>query len=232
MKRFLLPLLLVPGLAWGQVQDRSGASVMVTNVDTGNILAANNIDNPVGANMAGRLGFKLLVHEWVVINQIDVEAEMPGTQGMRIIDGMNAMLADGQQGEMARATLARLIGYTPQSLGDALQTLMREMGIETKDFAIQRSQYNGPEWTGTISLRDTGRIAVALTRLHGESINQSAAGAGLECFNYGVGPNTGIVMTSVVSGAASPEGCLAAARSAIELSDTRLNNHVMIEDDS
>lgn len=229
MKRLLLALALCPSLALAQTTEHGGASVMVTDIQTADILAANNIDKAIPGNLAGRLAFKILAHEWLALNQTDPNTILPNTNQMTLSNGLNLMLEDGQQGEMARASMAGMIGYTPQSLGTAIQTLLRDMGVEGT-LTIQRSQFNGPEWIGTISVRDTARIGVALTRLHGESMFQMAAGADLQCFSYAVGPKSDIAMTAIVSGAASPEGCLAAARQALELSDTRLSNRTRVDE--
>ena len=102
------------------------------------------------------------------------------------------------------------------------------MGINTASLQIQRSQFNGPEWGGEISVRDMGRIATALARLHGPALQQKAAGADKQCFAYGIGPNSTEPMIAVVSGAASASGCLDAVKTAIELSDKRLSNSIMI----
>jgi hypothetical protein len=231
MLKFLLPFILVPGLAFAQATDRPGASVMVAEVETGLILAANSIDDLVPANLAGRLAFALLVQEWIDLNQIDPQKALPGAdQGVTIAQAAQLMLEDGRNGEMARASLAGYVGYTPQNLTAAMVALMQEMGVDARGLQVQRSAFGGPEWSGTLSVRDTGRIAISLTRIHSDSFTTFLSGAGLQCIGYEPNTKTNTPLVAVVSGAASPDGCLAAAKSSISLSDDRLDRNPKIEE--
>lgn len=200
----------------------SGAGVAVIDVEEGAILGANNIDGMVPANMAGRIGLALLAHTWITETQADTSQILPGGDGtLTLANALPLLLVDGRDGEMARALVAARIGYSPTTLNSAMDALTAEIGAAPRGMAVQRGAFGGPEWTGAISTRDTARMAVALARIAPEATDGVAAGAGLQCMAGALGAS-GERWIAVVSGALSPEGCLAAARSSIDLTDTRV----------
>lgn len=200
----------------------TGAGVAVVSVDDGAIMGANGIDGMIPANLAGRLGFALLAHTWMDETGTDPNEALPGGDpGLTLGIALPRLLLEGRDGEMARALIAARIGYTPANLNQAMAALMAEVGTAPRGVEVQRGAWGGPEWTGAISTRDTARLAVALARVAPTATDGVAAGAGLQCMAGAVGTN-GARWISVVSGALSPEGCIAAARSSIDLTDTRV----------
>lgn len=217
----LLATMAIPPV-WGQTA--SNASVVVASVETGEIMGANAIDSTISANLAGRIGLSILAHEWVA------QAHTPnrdallegGDADLTIGAALDRMLDDGRPGEMARALMAARIGYTPLLLDSALHSLFEEAGVETQSLVVQRGAWGGPEWAGTISPRDTARLAIALARIEGADAGPLLAGSGLQCVAIQTGDKTSERWVAVVSGAVSPEGCLSAAQSSVGLTDTRV----------
>lgn len=215
-------------------QSASNASVAVVEVDSGAIMGANGIDAMIPANLAGRIGFAVLAHEWMDVTGTDLATPLAGgAPDLTIGIALSQLLVDGRDGEMARALLAARIGYTPTTLDGAMDALLQEVGVAARDVHVQRSANGGPEWSGTVTTRDTARMGVALARLHGDALGgQVAAGAGLQCIAIGPGNGSGTTWVGVVSGAISPEGCILAATNSIGLTDTRVAEGVRIEADS
>ena len=223
----LRPLALAGALALAPLcafaQTAGNASVAVVSVDRGEVMGANGIDDLISANLAGRLGLAILAHEWMEQTQTDPATPLEGGDpGLTIGVALSHLLEDGRAGEMARALLAARIGYTPLLLDSAVEALFAEAGIQSRGLDVQRGAWGGPEWTGAISARDTARLGVLLARLHDLGQTPIVAGAGLQCIAIETGSATQTPWVGVVSGAVSPEGCMAAARSAIGLTDTRL----------
>jgi hypothetical protein len=226
----LLALLGATALAPAFAQSTGNASVAVVEVESGAIMGANGIDAMIPANLAGRIGFAILAHEWMDVTQTDPATPLAGgAPDLTIGTALNQLLVDGRDGEMARALLAARIGYTPSTLDGAMAALLQEVGVEARGVNVQRSANGGPEWTGTVTTRDTARMGVALARLHGEALGGMVqAGAGLQCIAIGPGATTTTTWVGVVSGAISAEGCIMAASNSIGLTDTRVAEGVRI----
>lgn len=205
-------------------QTAGNASVVVASVEGGEIMGANGIDDMVSANLAGRLGLAILAQEWLSQPHTpgrDAPLE-GGDPDLTIGIAMDRMLEDGRNGEMARALMAARIGYTPLLLGSAIESIFDEVGVQAQGLGVQRGNWGGPEWTGSVSARDTARLAIALARTQGADDGPMLAGSGLQCVAIQHGPKTGQRWVGIVNGAVSPEGCMAAAQSSVGLTDTRV----------
>lgn len=221
MLRYILPFLAFATIAQAQAPT-SNASVMVAHVENEQIFASNNVNRQVSADLAGRLAFSLLTQEWIRIFEVDLTQNMNTPDGtLSLEDASRLMLLDGREGDIARTSVARLIGYTPKTLQETILKLFDDMHIETTNMAVERSSYGGPQWSGTIRVSDIGRLGIALEKLHGDTLGLIAAGSGLQCLTYQEDTHNGGTLISLVTGAASSEGCLAAAQQAISLTFTR-----------
>ena len=205
-------------------QTAGGASVVVASVEGGDIMGANGIDAQINADMAGRIGLAILAHKWLEQDHtpgLDEHLE-GGDPELTIGMALDRGLEDGRTGEMSRALIAARIGYTPLLLDSAVKTLFDEARVPTTNLGVRRGAWGGPEWTGSISARDTARLAVVLARMQTFGTGPMLAGAGLECVAVQPGEHTATRWVAVVSGAVSPEGCLAAAHSSVALTDERV----------
>jgi len=203
-------------------QTAGNASVVVASADGGEIMGANAIDEMIAANLGGRLALAILAHEWAAQPHAPARDTPLDGGELTIGSALDRMLEDGRTGEMARALMAARIGYTPLLLDSAIQSLFEEVGVETRDIAVTRGAWGGPEWSGAMSARDTARLGVALARVEGPDAGPLLASSGLQCIAIQTGEKTQARWVAVVSGAVSPEGCMAAAQSSVGLTDTRV----------
>lgn len=226
----LIALLAAVAIPPAYAQSASNASVAVVDVETGELMGANGVDSMIPANLAGRVGFTLLAYEWMDVSQTDPASPLAGGDpDLTVGTALARLLTDGREGEMARALMAARIGYNPSTLNSAMEALMAEVGVDARGVAVQRGAWGGPEWTGTVSARDTARMGVALARLHGDALGGPVqGGAGLQCIAIGPAQSNTTTWVGVVSGAVSPEGCVKAASNAIELTDLRVAEGVRI----
>jgi hypothetical protein len=221
MLRYVIPLLAIGTFAQAQTPT-SNASVMVAHVENEQIFAGNNLSRQVSADLAGRLAFSLLTQEWIRIFEVDTAQTLDTPDGpLTLEDAARLMLLDGREGDIARTSVARLIGYTPKTLQETIFKLFDDMHITATNMAVERSEFGGPKWAGTISVKDVGRLGIALEKLHGDTLELIAAGSGLQCLTYQEDTHNGGTLMSLVTGATSSQGCLEAAQQAIALTFTR-----------
>lgn len=216
-------LLLLPMAIPAGAQSASNASVIVASVEDGSIMGANSIDDMIAANLVGRIALAILVQAWMDDTQTPGDTLLEGGDGdLTLETARDHLLEDGRRGEMARALVAARIGYTPLLLDAAVEDLFAQAGVTSRGLDVQRGGWGGPEWTGAVSARDTARLGIALARMESFGQGPILAGSGNQCIGIQMGERTQSRWVAVVSGAVSPQGCLAAAQSSIGLTDTRV----------
>ena len=225
-KSFLIPIALATTTTLFSTQTAQtqglGISIVVTEAESSMVLSANGMDNSISSELGTHLTFGLLVQEWLLRDNPDPEQNLHEDR-FPLKDMIRDMYEIGQDGDRARALIARAMRLDRSTLESAMNDLQQEIGIHANPLVIGRTEQGAPTFEQNLNVRQTVKIAVSIARNHPETTPAILHHNG-DCIVFS--KNGQLTLVSIVGGTSGQSGCVSAAEMAINLSNERLQNAV------
>lgn len=236
-RRTLLGLASAVILSFSGPAMAGGFSAMVSDLDTGAILTADQIDAPRAPDLMSRLITITMGIQDIVDETLDPD-EMLEIRPGQSASAMTALQATalGEAGYRAPMTaLAARIGHNARLFNERMKSIRGRIGMRASEVAVVRGTDGGPAFDGRTTLRDTVRLATSLLRAHPDLTAQvfGPATGGIEttliwmveeeaCLLSAKGQRSGRTLIAALSGAPDDASCFELAAQLLAEQDLRI----------
>lgn len=224
-------------LSFSGMAQAEGFSAMVSDVETGAILTADQIDAPRSPALMSRLSTITMVIQDLADGTLKRDEKLQVRIGEKtdVITALQSTaLGEGSYRAPMTALSAR-VGLNAQLFDERLAAIRTRVGMQASRVSVVRGADGGPAFEGQTTLRDTLRLATSLVRAHGAEVDEvfGPATGGLmatrlwmsedsSCLLVARGPETGRDLAAALTGAPSAAECFDLAADMLSEGDQRL----------